>query len=69
MAPEYLIGQFSKKSDVFSFGVLILEIVSGQKISSIQHGEETGYLCHIVSRNFVTFMLFGVGSMKFEKLT
>jgi len=32
MAPEYVIrGQFSVKSDVFSFGVLVLEIVSGQK--------------------------------------
>ncbi|CAA2984542.1 cysteine-rich receptor kinase 10 [Olea europaea subsp. europaea] len=32
MAPEYAIhGQFSVKSDVFSFGVLILEIISGKK--------------------------------------
>ena len=32
MAPEYAIdGQFSVKSDVFSFGILMLEIVSGKK--------------------------------------
>ncbi|GAU41686.1 hypothetical protein TSUD_94070 [Trifolium subterraneum] len=32
MAPEYAIdGQFSVKSDVFSFGVLILEIICGKK--------------------------------------
>ncbi|GFP79412.1 g-type lectin s-receptor-like serine/threonine-protein kinase at4g03230, partial [Phtheirospermum japonicum] len=32
MAPEYALeGLFSIKSDVFSFGVLILEIVSGKK--------------------------------------
>lgn len=32
MAPEYAIdGQFSVKSDVFSFGILVLEIVSGKK--------------------------------------
>ena len=32
MAPEYAMrGQFSVKSDVFSFGVLVLEIVSGKK--------------------------------------
>ncbi|KAL2484111.1 Cysteine-rich receptor-like protein kinase 10 [Forsythia ovata] len=40
MAPEYAWhGQFSSKSDVFSFGVLVLEIRSGQKISSFQNGE------------------------------
>ncbi|KAL1342735.1 hypothetical protein AAHE18_09G179200 [Arachis hypogaea] len=32
MSPEYaMLGQFSEKSDVFSFGVIILEIVTGQK--------------------------------------
>ncbi|XP_019190010.1 PREDICTED: receptor-like serine/threonine-protein kinase SD1-7 [Ipomoea nil] len=33
--PEYVLhGQFSEKSDIFSFGVLLLEIVSGQKNSN-----------------------------------
>eukprot|EP01018_Ginkgo_biloba_P002784 Gb_09900 [translate_table: standard] len=32
MAPEYAMhGQLSDKADVFSFGVLVLEIVSGRK--------------------------------------
>ncbi|KAK3188161.1 hypothetical protein Dsin_027722 [Dipteronia sinensis] len=32
MSPEYVIeGRFSEKSDVFSFGVLLLEIVSGRR--------------------------------------
>lgn len=32
MAPEYaLYGLFSVKSDVFSFGILVLEVVSGKK--------------------------------------
>ncbi|GJX47329.1 cysteine-rich receptor-like protein kinase 15 [Tanacetum coccineum] len=39
MAPEYAMhGQFSVKSDVFSFGVLVLEIVTGQKNHSFQNG-------------------------------
>uniref|UniRef100_A0A0E0DIS7 Protein kinase domain-containing protein n=1 Tax=Oryza meridionalis TaxID=40149 RepID=A0A0E0DIS7_9ORYZ len=38
MAPEYAMeGIFSVKSDTYSFGVLILEIVSGLKISSPHH--------------------------------
>lgn len=32
MSPEYAMdGLFSVKSDVFSFGVLVLEIISGKK--------------------------------------
>ena len=32
MSPEYAMqGQFSEKSDVFSFGVLLLEIISGKR--------------------------------------
>ncbi|KAI3710431.1 hypothetical protein L2E82_40211 [Cichorium intybus] len=39
MAPEYAMhGQFSVKSDVFSFGVLVLEIVTGHKNHSFQNG-------------------------------
>ncbi|XP_042520779.1 cysteine-rich receptor-like protein kinase 10 [Macadamia integrifolia] len=35
MPPEYAMhGQFSVKSDVFSFGVLVLEIITGKKNSS-----------------------------------
>ena len=36
MAPEYAInGNFSMKSDVFSFGILLLEIVTGKKNRTI----------------------------------
>ncbi|CAA7029737.1 unnamed protein product [Microthlaspi erraticum] len=34
MSPEYAwTGMFSEKSDIYSFGVLLLEIISGEKIS------------------------------------
>ena len=50
MAPEYrLYGQFSMKSDVFSFGVLVLEIVSGKKSNDNRHSENTGDLLSFVS--------------------
>ncbi|KAJ9566791.1 hypothetical protein OSB04_002757 [Centaurea solstitialis] len=40
MAPEYaLYGQFSVKSDVFSFGVLVLEIVAGQRNQHFRIGQ------------------------------
>ncbi|XP_022717696.1 cysteine-rich receptor-like protein kinase 7 [Durio zibethinus] len=38
MSPEYAVnGKFSAKSDVFSFSVLVLEVISGQKIRSFCH--------------------------------
>jgi hypothetical protein len=42
MAPEYAFGGLlSIKSDVFSFGVLILEIISGKRSAGFQHsGDE-----------------------------
>ncbi|CAA7392123.1 unnamed protein product [Spirodela intermedia] len=42
MAPEYVFhGQFSAKSDVFSFGVLMLEIVTGRRSSGFRESEDT----------------------------
>ncbi|KAF8411260.1 hypothetical protein HHK36_003807 [Tetracentron sinense] len=42
MSPEYAMeGRFSEKSDVFSFGVLLLEIVGGRRNSSFNHHEES----------------------------
>ena len=50
MAPEYAMhGQFSVKSDVFSFGVLVLEIVSGKKNRGFSHEDHSdnllGHVC------------------------
>ncbi|XP_027937066.1 putative receptor-like protein kinase At4g00960 [Vigna unguiculata] len=53
MAPEYIMqGQFSVKSDIFSFGVLLLEIVSGQKNSGFRHGDNVEDLLSFTWRSW-----------------
>ncbi|XP_065001579.1 receptor-like serine/threonine-protein kinase SD1-6 [Musa acuminata AAA Group] len=51
MSPEYAMdGIFSVKSDVFSFGVLVLEIVSGRKNRGVyQSSHHLNLLAHIWS--------------------
>ncbi|MED6134162.1 hypothetical protein PIB30_034690 [Stylosanthes scabra] len=45
MSPEYAMdGLFSVKSDVFSFGVLVLEIISGKKNKGFYSSEEINLL-------------------------
>ena len=53
MSPEYAVhGQYSIKSDVFSFGVLILEILSGKKNRGFCHPEHChNLLGHVSMRN------------------
>lgn len=54
MSPEYVLhGQVSMKTDVFSFGVLVLEIVSGQRISSFLNGENPENLLSFAWKNWV----------------
>uniref|UniRef100_A0A0E0LLR1 Protein kinase domain-containing protein n=1 Tax=Oryza punctata TaxID=4537 RepID=A0A0E0LLR1_ORYPU len=49
MAPEYAMrGHYSVKSDVFSFGVLILEIVTGRRNSGSYYSEQSGDLLSII---------------------
>ncbi|XP_057764815.1 cysteine-rich receptor-like protein kinase 44 [Salvia miltiorrhiza] len=53
MPPEYIIhGQFSIKSDVFSFGVLVLEIISGRKNSDFRSGENVEDLLGFAWKNW-----------------
>ncbi|XP_052176505.1 putative serine/threonine-protein kinase isoform X1 [Diospyros lotus] len=41
LAPEYArLGQLTKKADVYSFGVLLLEIISGRSSSKVAFGED-----------------------------
>ncbi|XP_062096402.1 cold-responsive protein kinase 1-like isoform X2 [Humulus lupulus] len=42
-APEYAIhGQLSEKADTYSYGVVVLEIISGQKSTEIKESEQDG---------------------------
>uniref|UniRef100_A0A6N2LZT2 non-specific serine/threonine protein kinase n=1 Tax=Salix viminalis TaxID=40686 RepID=A0A6N2LZT2_SALVM len=59
MAPEYLMeGRFSEKSDVFSFGVLLLEIVSGRRNAHFYDNEHelslTGYAWKLWNEGGIT---------------
>ncbi|KAK6157121.1 hypothetical protein DH2020_011369 [Rehmannia glutinosa] len=55
MLPEYAVhGRFSVKSDVFSFGVLVLEIVSGKRNSAFSHADR--------SLNLLGHFILGISS-------
>ncbi|KAF8692956.1 hypothetical protein HU200_039318 [Digitaria exilis] len=45
LAPEYFVhGQLTKKADVYSFGVLVLEIISGRRISQTIRSDSDMFL-------------------------
>lgn len=50
MSPEYALdGFFSIKSDVFSFGVIVLEIISGKRNTGFYNSEQDLSLLDYVS--------------------
>jgi serine/threonine protein kinase len=56
MAPEYAMeGLFSVKSDVFSFGVILLEIINGKKNSGFYLTEHAQTLLAYVCMCFFFF--------------
>ncbi|GAB2215245.1 hypothetical protein Drorol1_Dr00019626 [Drosera rotundifolia] len=58
MSPEYAIdGQFSVKSDIFSFGVLLLEIVTGKRNRGFNHPAH----CHNLLGHAWSYYLEGGG--------
>ena len=59
MSPEYAIkGHFSMKSDVFSFGVIVLEIISGKKNTSFTESEDSLSLLGHVSMGLQYLFIF-----------
>ncbi|CAD6266869.1 unnamed protein product [Miscanthus lutarioriparius] len=55
MAPEYAMrGHYSIKSDVFSFGVLILEIVTGRRNGGSYSTDESADLLSLVWKHWTT---------------
>ena len=59
MPPEYVVhGSFSTKSDVFSYGVIVLEIISGRKNRGFRdpHHNHLNLLGH-VSLKWIYFFL------------
>ncbi|KAG2685167.1 hypothetical protein I3843_10G107900 [Carya illinoinensis] len=56
MSPEYAMdGHFSVKSDVFSFGVLVLEIISGKKNRGFYYANnELNLLGHVSEENIAS---------------
>ena len=61
MSPEYAgYGKFSIKSDVFSFGVLVLEIVSGKRNRELCHFDDHLNLLGLVSMKIFIVLIYCV---------
>jgi serine/threonine protein kinase len=61
ISPEYAFdGLYSTKSDVFSFGVLVLEIISGNKNRGFSHPDHQLNLLGHVSLKIVTLNDFEI---------
>lgn len=59
MSPEYAwTGMFSEKSDIYAFGVLLLEIITGKRISSFTIGEEGKSLLEYVSQTMLLEFIY-----------
>lgn len=56
-APEYAIrGELSEKADIYSFGVIVLEIISCRKNTDLGLPSEMQYLPEYVSLSFSSLL-------------
>lgn len=56
LAPEYALGgHLTMKADVYSYGILTLEVVSGRNWANADHGGEQKLLAECVRDSFQTF--------------
>ncbi|PAN14282.1 hypothetical protein PAHAL_2G397200 [Panicum hallii] len=69
MAPEYAMrGHYSIKSDVFSFGVLILEIITGRRNGGSYSTDESADLLSLVWEHWTTGTLMDIMDSSFSSL-
>jgi len=62
IAPEYVLhGQLSEKADTYSFGIVVLEIISGQKSTDVKVDDDDNeeYLLRQVRNSLLTIPKIG----------
>lgn len=70
MSPEYALdGYVSTKSDVFSFGVVLLEIISGKRNTGFYRSKEiSSLLCYACSTLCIQFLFSTINVFLFRDL-
>ena len=59
MSPEYALdGLFSIKSDVFSFGILMLETLSGKKNTGVYNADSFNLLGYVSNKSLHFYLIF-----------